>query len=94
MGKPAKKQTVREWSNAGPIGSASEAMWQEEQLGFRIDAFLRSRRWAHTSTTPGRFWMWHKTIEGVSMYVDRDHAVSIERAIEPDDIDGDVELGG
>jgi hypothetical protein len=57
MGAAKKKPTVREWSDAGPIGSASEVTWQKEQLGFRIDAFLRSRGWTHTSSTPGCFWM-------------------------------------
>lgn len=83
------KKTTREWTDAGDIGSTSEARWQEEQLGFRLDAFLRKRGWDHTSSTPGSFWMWHKKIDGIRMYVDREHALSIERSQEPDDIDGD-----
>jgi hypothetical protein len=70
------------WSDAGPIGSTSEARWQEEQLGVRIDAFLRERCWKQTSSTPGYFWMWHKTINGCAIYVSRDHAMAIERALE------------
>ena len=91
---PRKKCEPREWTDAGPIGSTSEARWQEEQLGFRLDAFLRKRGWAHTSSTPGSFWMWTKLVNGQEMYVDRDHALAIERHLEPDDIDGDVELCG
>ena len=94
MGARAKKKTVREWSDAGPIGSMSEARWQSEQLGFRIDAFLRSRGWAHTSATPGSFWLWTKIVNGQELYVDQSHAVSIEGHLEPHDIDGDEELGG
>jgi len=94
MGAAKKKPTVREWSDAGPIGSTSEARWQEEQLVFRVDAFLRSRGWADTSSTPGCFWMWTKMIKGQEMYVTREHAMGIEAHLEPDDIDGDEELGG
>jgi hypothetical protein len=89
-----KKREPREWTDADPIGSTSEARWQEEQLGFRIDAFLHKRGWSHTSSTPGSFWMWHKKIKGVPMYVDREHALAIERSQEPDDIDGDEALCG
>lgn len=94
MAKAVKKRAVREWSDAGPIGSTSEARWQEEQLGFRLDVFLRSRGWEHTSSTPSSFWMWHKKVKGIAMYVDRECALGIERNLEPDDIDGDEELGG
>jgi hypothetical protein len=94
MGKPAKRQTVRAWSDAGDIGSTGEARWQEEQLRFRVEAFLRKRGWTHTSSTPGSFWMWFKNIDGVPMYVTQQHAMSIERSQEPHDIDGDEELGG
>ena len=89
-----KRRETREWTDADPIVNPSEARWQEEQLGFRIDAFLAKRGWKHTSSTPGSFWMWHKTIDGVPMYVNREHALGIERSQEPDDIDGDEELGG
>jgi hypothetical protein len=89
-----QEREAREWSDAGPIWSTAEARWQEEQYGFRVDAFLRSRGWRHTSSTPGSYWMWHKTINDVPMYVDREHAMGIEASQEPDDIDGDEELGG
>jgi hypothetical protein len=39
MGNPVKKLEPREWTDAGPIGSAAEAKWQGEQLSFRVDAF-------------------------------------------------------
>jgi hypothetical protein len=94
MANAAKKREPREWSDAGFIGSVAEAKWQGEQLSYRVDAFLRSRGWKHTSSTPGSYWLWHKTIDGVPMYVDQAHALGIESAQEPDDVDGDEELGG
>jgi hypothetical protein len=95
MAKPSKKQSVREWSDAGPIGSVAEAKWQGEQLSFRVDVFLRSRGWKHTSSTPGSYWLWGKTIDGKTLWVDQAHALGIESSQEPDDIDGDEEeLGG
>jgi len=94
MPKRAKKRELREWSDAGPIGSVAEARWQEEQHGYRIDAFLRSRGWGHTSSTPGSLWLWTKLIGGETYYVDRGTAMHMEATLEPDDIDGDVELGG
>jgi hypothetical protein len=90
----AKRKTVREWSDAGAIGSVAEARWQGEQLSFRVDAFLRSRGWEHTSSTPGSYWLWGKTIDGKAFWVDQAHALGIEASQEPDDIDGDEELGG
>ena len=93
MGKPAKKREPREWTDAGPIGSVSEAKWQGEQLQFRVDAFLRSRGWQFTSSTPGSYWLWSKVVDGNPIYVDHAHALGIERSLEPDDIDGDEELG-
>jgi hypothetical protein len=94
MSNVAKAKAASEWSEAGSIGSTGEARWQEEQLGFRVDAFLHSRGWRHTSSTPGSYWLWHKTIDGVPLYVDRKHAMGIERSKEPDDIDGEAEIGG
>ena len=91
--KKRKRPTVREWSDAGDIGSIAEAKWQREQLSFRVDAFLRSRGWGYTSSTPGSHWLWFKTIDGKTIYVDQGNALGIERAQEPDDID-DEELGG
>jgi hypothetical protein len=38
--------------------------------------------------------MWHRDFHGVHMYVDREHAMNIEAAVEPANIDGDEELGG
>lgn len=90
----AKQKAVREWTDDGPIGSVAEAGWQEEQLGFRIDAFLRIRGWRHTSSTPGCLWLWCKTIHGFEYRVPRETAMAMEQTLEPDDIDGDEELGG
>ena len=84
-----KKREPKEWTDAGPIGSTSEARWQAEQLGFRLDAFLRKRGWGHTSSTPGSFWMWTKMVNGQEMDVSRDNALGIERSLELYDIDGD-----
>jgi len=86
------KKEPRDWTDSGAIGSTGEAQWQTEQLRFRIEAFLRSRGWKHTSSTPGSYWLWHKTIDGVPLYVDRDHALGIESSQEPADIDGDEEI--
>ena len=94
MGVAKKKPSVREWSDAGAIGSVAEAKWQGEQLQFRVDAFLRSRGWTHSSSTPGSFWMWSKTIDGQTYYVGHANALGIESSLEPNDIDGDEELGG
>lgn len=94
MTKRTKKQAVREWTDAEAIGSVAEARWQEEQLGFRIDAFLRSRGWGHTSSTPGSLWLWTKLIKGHEYFVPRDTAMHMEATLEPDDIDGDEELCG
>jgi hypothetical protein len=87
---------IREWTDAGNIGSTAEVRWQEEQLGFRIDAFLRSRGWAKTSSTPGSLWLWTKPIKGEKYYVEQATALRMEATLEPDDIDGTDEeyLGG
>jgi hypothetical protein len=84
---------AREWSDADAIGSTSEVRWQKEQLGFRIDAFLRKCGWTHTSSTPGSLWLWTKLIDGHAFYVDRDTAVAMQKSLEPLDIDGDDDLG-
>ena len=83
MGAAKKKPTVREWSDAGAIGSVAEAKWQGEQLQFRVDAFLRSRGWTHSSSTPGSFWTWSKTIDGRTYYVGHAWALGIESSLEP-----------
>ena len=82
MAKASKKREPREWSDSGPIGSVAEARWQEEQHGFRIDAFLRSRGWGHTSSTPGSLWLWTKRIAGKTYYVDRASAMRMEASLD------------
>jgi hypothetical protein len=66
----------------GTFTSASEIEHAEEALGWKIDAFLRSKGWEQRSNTPGCYWMWHRTIGGVVYACHRDDAVSMQRAIE------------
>jgi hypothetical protein len=56
-----------------------------------MDAFLRSRGWAYTSSTPASYWLWCKIIDGKAVYADQAHALGMERSQEPDDIDRDEE---
>ncbi len=54
--------------------------WEREQLGFKMDAYLRSHGWEHTSSTPSCHWLWRKkTPGGEILLVDRDMAISIQR---------------
>jgi hypothetical protein len=62
--------------------SVMEIRLAEEDLGFKVDAYLRSKGWRNTSKTPGCYWMWLREIDGVTYMVERDHAVRIQAHLE------------
>lgn len=64
------------------IDSVQEARYQRGMLEYDVDAFLRSKGWKHTSSTPGSFWMWEREINGRVLLVDKDHALAIQGYIE------------
>ena len=39
-----------------------DARHEREMLEFQVDALLRRKGWAHTSTTPGCLWLWTKEV--------------------------------
>jgi len=70
------------WTEGGPITEVDEIRYQGEMLDHRIDAFLRSKGWKHTSSTPGCIWLWEREIGGRLMLVDRATALSAQAEIE------------
>lgn len=48
---------------ADKLKSYDDVMHEREMLEFAIDAFLRSKGWTHTSSTPGCLWLWCKTLK-------------------------------
>ena len=53
-----------------------------DEVEFGIAAFLRAKGWRHTSSTPGCFWLWEKTIDGRTFLTDRTHALGIQEALD------------
>ena len=43
--------------------TTDDARYEREMLEFKIDALLRAKGWTHTSSTPGCFWLWTKTVK-------------------------------
>jgi hypothetical protein len=66
----------------GHFSSAREIASAQEDIGYKINSYLRQRGWEHTSTTPGCYWMWKRTIDGVVYMVDTDAAVRIQGTFE------------
>lgn len=51
--------------------SLDDVRHEREMLEYEVDAFLRSKGWTHSSSTPGCFWLWCKTITWTE--TQRDH---------------------
>lgn len=60
------------------IKNVYEARGKREDVEYEIDAFLRSKGWNHTSSTPGCLWMWEREIDGRRVLVDKEHALSMQ----------------
>jgi hypothetical protein len=60
--------------------------------------YLRARGWKHTSTTPGCYWLWEKTLvdeRGVRVaLVDLDTAVRLQQHLDPPDESSQEDDGG
>lgn len=75
-----------------PFGDDYSHRYEREQLGFREAAWLRAKGWKHTSSTPGCFWLWMKTIEpphatqacpaGTVILVDQDMALTLQERMD------------
>lgn len=88
--------TYQEQCDGPDLDSAEDADIQREHLGFRIAAYLREKGWKHTSSTPGCFWLWEKTLaDGRVVLVNQDMAIGMQRdfedAEEPASEDGGYE---
>lgn len=49
-----------------------------QRLEWREQAWLRSRGWTYTSSTPGCYWMWMKEWDGKTFLVSQDTAARIQ----------------
>lgn len=56
----------------------NEYKWRREQLDEQAAAYLRSKGWKHTSSTPGCYWMWEREIGGRTLLVELATAVRIQ----------------
>lgn len=41
--------------------------YEREMLEFKVDAYLRSKGWEHTSSTPGCLWLWVKLVKWTTL---------------------------
>jgi len=62
--------------------SVDDVRAAQEDLGYAIGAFLRAAGWAHTSTTPGSYWMWVRELDGRKIMVDQATALALQHEIE------------
>ena len=61
------------------IDSKLDARYRREQLEYRVDAWLRSKGWKSTSSTPGCMWLWERTLEdGRTVIVNKSTAESMQ----------------
>jgi hypothetical protein len=44
------------------LKNVDDVRYEREQLEFRVDAFLRTRGWKHSSSNPAHIWLWEKTL--------------------------------
>lgn len=61
----------------GEIATVADVRYEREMLEYAVDAFLRSKGWKATCSTPGSFWLWTKTIDGREVLVDKETALSL-----------------
>lgn len=59
-----------------------------------IHKFLDERGWEHTSSTPGCYWMYKKTINGCVFLVGPETALNFEHALDEGIIPKEQEGGG
>lgn len=53
--------------------------YAREMMEYRVDAFLRARGWKTTCNTPGSYWLWEKEVDGASLIVGKELALSMEK---------------
>jgi len=63
----------------------AEVDYAEQQHGFAVADYLRTKGWKHTSDTPGSYWMWQREIAGRTLLVHQDTAVQIQRHLEAEE---------
>jgi hypothetical protein len=53
----------------------------EHELEFAEGRYLSERGWEHTSSFPDACWRWTKEVEGKTLAVSRNSALSLEQAL-------------
>jgi hypothetical protein len=71
--------------------TVAEVRFEREQLAFHVHDFLRRRGWLYTSSTPGSLWLWEKVVDGRTLLVMTETALSIEELSDPEKSDGEVD---
>jgi hypothetical protein len=62
------------------LKNVDDVRYEREQLEFRVDAFLRTRGWKHSSSNPASIWLWEKALaDGRVVLVDKDAALQFEQ---------------
>ncbi len=55
----------------------------KQEIGFAVDALLRTKGWEYTCDTPGSYWLWSRKLsDGRTLLVGRDTAISIQGAFD------------
>lgn len=77
------------------LDAVAEISGQAEDVKHATFKLLRSRGWEYTSSTPGCFWMWQKTLpDGRTILTDDGTALLFEQDLcgeEPEPIEGGAE---
>lgn len=62
------------------LKNVDDVRYERGQLEFRVDAFLRTRGWKHSSSNPAHIWLWEKAMaDGRVVLVDKDTALLFEQ---------------
>ena len=61
------------------LSQIEEFRSEREQLGYKEDAYLRAQGWDSTSSTPGSYWLWSRTLkDGRTLLVSKSMALQMQ----------------